>query len=368
MAGMTKDELAKLKPKEKDYMVALARVRGIYLRIYPDGSRVWLFRSKAGKKTLGNYGQWSVGTLEVEAARLWERVRAGKPLDGDEESTLPTMDELWKTFEREYFLENDLSEAYKTSFTEIWFRYIQPKLGSKRLDEVTSGDAKEILMELLEDNKKTPYNQVRSHLSVIWKWADAAHTDVLGRNWVYGRPHQYSPEKNRAFSLEEYKAFGNAIKRSRSPYKWNVLFLCLTGSRAGIFSHWNPAWVKEFHLDFPEKTKWVKNARWVIMPGKVPSLLSKMVLPLQTEQVSHSMESLCKLAGIERLGTHIPRKSYSTWGVRPPLDIKQEIVDAIINHKAPKTQRSYFLWDPPSLLPFAEQIHQHILSLMEIEL
>jgi len=376
---MTMDQIKKVQSDGTKLTIGLAGVRRIYLRIAPGGHRSWIarvtFQGKPLEITLGPYSQWNFAALEEESGRIKKLVDNGKDprlpvvkVHDDPNWDLPTMNQVWPMFEATYFREEQSSEAHKDEFIYLWGKFIKPYIGELRIDKISTASGLAVLSPLLERGKKSTYNHVRSHLSVIYKWIDAAYPDKLGRNWVYGRSHQNIPEKKRIFSEEEYRALGNAIKRSRSPYKWAVLFLCLTGSRGGIFTGWDPNWLEGNFLKFPDGTQWVKDAEFVIMPGKVPTLLDRIPKPLTTDQIDNSMESLCRMAKIPKLGTHIPRKSYSSYAVKKPIEIDQRIVDAIINHKAPKIQRAYFQWTPEELLPYAERIHQHIMHLMDIEL
>ena len=357
----------------KTLTVGLQGVRRVSLRVLPTGAKSWIWRCQYKKKdcwiTMAPYGQWNLSQIEAEAARLAGLLKRGEDprLPEERPSTLPTLDEIWPSFKSSYFREFNLSEAYATSFEEQWNLHIQPKIGHLRLDRVNSARAGDILDPLLNRGCKTTFNHLRSHLSVLYKWCDIRYPDAMTKNWVSGRKHQATDVKERFLSDEELRAFGAAWIKSKSRLKYNVMFCLLTGSRAGIFHKWDPAWIQNGSLKIKKGTKWVKHARYILLPKQVQCLLPHLVTPETTDHIGNSVDSLISLAKIKGpVGTHIFRKTFTSHGVM--LEIHPNIVDSLVNHKGSKLVQAYQQWETAKLLPFAEQIVDHLVELMGIDL
>lgn len=169
----TDRQLSALRPAETKYDVAVADSRGLGLRVYPTGAKVFGYRytSTSGARrrlVLGAYPDLSLAEARAKAAALRVEVREG----GDPAGERAAEKEKARTGETL----NDLAEAYWAAAEQglhggrrrpksletiakersNWMRHVAPRVGDVRLEQARRRDFKELMKSLVRETKLAP--------------------------------------------------------------------------------------------------------------------------------------------------------------------------------------------------------------------
>ena len=133
--SLTDLAVKKLKAKEKRYLIA--DERGLYIEVYPNGTKTWRFRSaKGGKQIRISLGPYPEITLS-EARNICEEMRR-KMVHGEELKEKKDM--IFSEIANEW-LENrirpDKAATYIESIEQRLKNHILPVIGDKPLSEIT---------------------------------------------------------------------------------------------------------------------------------------------------------------------------------------------------------------------------------------
>ena len=123
------------KPKEKDY--TLSDGNGLYLMVWPNGTKVWLFKksinSKIQKKTLGRFPEVGISEARFTAKALTEELTC---TTSDEARAKESSSQTLKQVYEAWFM---LKQAEIKNWRDISSRFenhILPKLGNKRFASI----------------------------------------------------------------------------------------------------------------------------------------------------------------------------------------------------------------------------------------
>lgn len=159
---------------------------GFGLKVSPTGRKVYILQYRTREQTredaprritIGKHGEFTPDKARVQAAKLLRDVKAGDdPRETWKRGEAHTVEELSKRFLKEYLpAKKRPPRASTISFYEGLFRcHILPRLGKKRVDEITTADVERLHAAMRE----TPYVANRT-LSLIqyafdqaerWEW------------------------------------------------------------------------------------------------------------------------------------------------------------------------------------------------------
>lgn len=369
-------QLEKLKTPEKTVAIALSGRLGLFLRMYPSGGHQWYWRGKLRQRTIWVRigplvsSRWTLRSLQNEAVRLRDLVDQG--IDPNtrkkaKKDTTPTLDEAWEQFKVEYLIPIR-STAYLNGMEGRWKLHIHPSFGSMPIDMVTTATAMEIVSPLLQRKKLTTANHLRSQLSKLYNWcAGRWPNKVQTTNWIKSVTKAEVHASEVIFTRKELAALGKGFLRSRAKYKLSALWLLLTGSRSGVLTVWNSAWVDGQFVVIPKGVEGVKNARAIVMPRSATWLLSKMEFPVSQSGLRHALDDVVSQAGITKKGisTRTLRKTWSSQGAE--IGEPEAMIDALQNHKGSAIKQAYIRRSCEAMLPTAEKIAAHLLQVMGID-
>jgi integrase len=369
-------QLVKLKTPENPEAHALAGRLGIYLRLYPSGDHQWYWRGNLGLNPIWvKIGPklssiWTLKALQDEAIRLRQLVdkkidpNAPKPKPVD---IIPTLDEAWEAFKAEYVIPLR-SAAYLRGMETLWRLHIHPRFGSMPIDTVTTETALEVVRPLLQGKKLTTANRLRSQLSKLYNWsAGRWPKKVDAVNWTKAVSKAEVPVNERVLTKKELAALGKGFLKSQTKHRFAVLWLLLTGSRAGVLLVWNSSWVEGQFVIIPQGVEGVKKARAIVMPESAASIISKLAFPLTSSALRHAVDDIISHAGITtgRISPHTLRKTWSSLGA--DLGEPEPVIDALQNHKGSAIKQAYIRRSLEAMLPTAEKIATHLLDVMGID-
>lgn len=173
-AAITTDrQVSALKPAETKYDVAIAGSRGLVLRVYPTGAKVFGYRytSTAGARrrhVLGAYPDLPLADARAQAAGLRLEVRAGGDPAGaraeekEKARTGETLDELaeayWSAAAQGLHggRKRPKSPATIAKERSHWGRHVSPRAGSLRIAELRRADIKKLMQDLVRETDLSP--------------------------------------------------------------------------------------------------------------------------------------------------------------------------------------------------------------------
>ncbi len=236
MAKITKRSVDGAAPGEQEYFIWDEELKGFGLRVYPSGRKMYLAQFRAGGRVrrvnVGLHGAITAEDARTEAMKHLSVVRLGgdPAAERDRRKASPTMKEFGKQFLEEHVASHckpTTQAEYKRS-VEL---FINPKIGSHRIIDVTRGD----IVELHQSMKATPYqaNRTLGVLSIMFTVAHTwgVRTDGVNPCWKVKR---YKEEKReRYLTAEELARLGRALRESNTEREAVncIQLLLLTGCR-----------------------------------------------------------------------------------------------------------------------------------------
>jgi integrase len=168
----TDRQIAGLKPAETRYEAAVEASRGLCIRVYPTGAKIFELRYTARngarrRHVLGAYPDLSLSDARSKAAALRVSVVDGadpaaeRAAEKERARTGETMSELaeayWKAAAVGLHGGRKRPKRASTLAKERrWWRHIEPKLGAKRFAEIRRADIKAFMRDLATDSGLSP--------------------------------------------------------------------------------------------------------------------------------------------------------------------------------------------------------------------
>lgn len=203
---LTDRTIANRKPPKKE--VFLNDGGGLYLRLRPDGSKLWLFRfslpkdaqnkSARSKLSIGPYPDVRLAVARDKAQDYRERLAQGidirldkqpspaepaTPVLGldDDEYVPDTVGELFDVWFKRYVLVNRKAKNDQDSIKGRFNKYIRPKLGDERLSAVRGKQILGALDPIVRSGHKRQANLSLADLNQMFDYA-------VPREWIQGNP------------------------------------------------------------------------------------------------------------------------------------------------------------------------------------
>jgi len=362
-------ELSTMPPSKQ--LQAWSGCEGIYLRI-GIRKRSWYWRGtlRMGHTSiprtisLGDWTRWNVAELKDRAAELRRMCERGiDPLVHREFSTsqesdsiqAPTWDDVWPVY---LSSKTGIGETYREDISGKWKRSISPYLGSLRVDATTTAD-----IERMFDSygaKRSTSVHIHRILRPFLPWARRRYPGIPAD--LLDRPvAKETPSQDRLWR-EEIIRFGEALRECKYLQKWNVLFLLLTGSRAGILTNWDSSWINEDRIEIPMGLEGLKHARTCLVTPPVANLLHRLV-PCTHSALRNCVILLCRKAGLKPLSSHDLRRSYISEGC--DIGVPEEVMLALTGHVSrSQIGRVYNHRDMLTRMPQAMQVAEHLMRLL----
>lgn len=198
MANTTKQlsdtEIRRAKPKEKEY--SLADGKGLYLRIKPSGSKLWVFNytrpitKKRANLGLGNYPDFSLAHARTEAQTLRSTLAQGvDPQEYRQElhqrasdayaNTFQNIADKWLTLKKPA-----VSESYFKKIDDRLGKYIFPKIGNLPIHKINAVAVIQVISPIADEGKLETVKKLCRWVNEVMVYA--VNTGVIHANPLAG--------------------------------------------------------------------------------------------------------------------------------------------------------------------------------------
>ena len=284
---ISKRTVGKLPVGDKDAVYWDRELLGFGVRVYPNGTKVYVVQTRAGGKSkrmaVGRHGVISPDQARRKAAQMIARIKAGE--DPDPEATkkppAPTVAEL-----AERYLVEHVQVRCKPRTVEAcrWLvkKFVLPDLGDMAIDEVE----REHISDLHHKHRNTPY-QANRILEVVRKMFNLAEAWGLRKDG--GNPcrfvQKYKEKKRERFlTEEEFRRLGRVLNEIEAEGPENlsavtaIRLLMLTGCRLNEIQtlRWEDVDLDAGELRLPDSKT---GARMVPLSNAAVTVLSALPRP-----------------------------------------------------------------------------------------
>jgi integrase len=248
--------LESLKGQAKKYEVWDERVRGLCVRVLPNGTATFYYVfSFYGRTRWHRIGPLVIGIKEArrQAVQLIARVANGEDPQAEKRSkrSAGTFRQLHQRYVEEHAKRNNRSWQVADRLVRIHAK----RWDNLRPDQITKADVRQVFDSI---NAPIMANRVKASLSAIFGWA--VKRDIITVNPCKGVDSNKESDRDRILSDAEVLIFWRSCAELADPVKAKVLkTLLLTGQRSTEVS----------------RMRWehIKDGRWWEMPGaRVPEL------------------------------------------------------------------------------------------------
>ncbi|MCH9647792.1 MAG: tyrosine-type recombinase/integrase [Deltaproteobacteria bacterium] len=354
--------IRKIAPPEKGVLqIPDSRVDGLWLRVYPNGRKIWAlrkFRTGLGRirKTYGPYP-----SLSLQEARKIATVDLGILASGGDPrsqvSAAPLVRELLEAYSSQHL--PSLKPSSRREYSRIIDKELLPALGERHLAEVDKMVVAKALAKI-EPRGRVLRNRTQAILSSAYSWASQSGWNVS--NPCYGLKLKTEAKRRRVLSDDELPAAWEAMKAYRGVAGRALQLMLLTGQRGGEVRRMRWEDLREdaggeggIWWTIPE----TKNGRphsvyltpmaleildvldsggrgWVFAAKNARTHLDRNVLPRAAARINKALEA-------EATWTpHDLRRTVETSLAR--LGVDPFVVDRITNHSVPGIRDRYNQW------------------------
>lgn len=221
---LTDVKIRQAKPAEAPYK--LTDGGGLYLEVRPNGSKLWRYRYRLGKKenlyAIGSYPEYSLAEARAERDAAREHVRAGKhPSHVRQTERAKQLAENRNTFKAvaEEWIDERLgqrAETYRSQCRRAFVRDVYPAIGRLPMREITAAQILDILRKMDGRGATTLALQVRQWISAVFRYGVATlRADADPAAALKGAIQRKEINHSRPMSREQLGQYLAAVDRYR---------------------------------------------------------------------------------------------------------------------------------------------------------
>ncbi len=360
---LTKATVETLETRPTKWVAWDDKVRGLGVAVYPSGDKSWVldYRTKDKKQRRQTIGRADV--LHPDTARQMARevlVAVAKGSDPLAEQRIrvaePTISDLEAAFTPEH--NKKVKGSTQAGNKSLWNAHILPRLGKKKVKEVTEGDIARLLDQLEEipttANRcirllSKAYNHARRRAGA-WEWPAIASNPCRGA--------ELYPENKveRYLDPEELKRFMAALDAwpvtpTQRRFAAMLRLLLTTGCRRGEIAtaRWSMVDFDEALLVLPDSKT---GAKEVHLPPDAIVVLRELYRTKSSEWVIEGDTAETPISGFSKLWTsflahaqikglriHDLRHNFASFAVDAKLSLPE--IGGLMGHKSPQTTARY---------------------------
>ena len=359
---VTDRQVKNLKAEDKSRIHYDEKLRGFGVRVYPSGRKSFVlnyyYKGRERRMVIGGYPEWTVLAARKQAE--WFLVEIGKGRDPLEQRNnnraAPTVQDMFERYEKDYMPK--LAPRSAQDQRSMFVKSILPRLGSKKVEDVTFNDCEALHRHLTKDrplraNRVIEVLRRAFNLAIRWGWLERNPASGIEKNPEYKRERYLSPDEINRLVAE----------LDRHPQKTScdaIRFILLTGCRRGeaLNATWAQfddglrIWTK------PAATTKQRRVHRVPVSTKVTELLKARQKTSTSNYVFESVggraltdikktwAAVTKKAKIGDARIHDLRHTFASIAVSEGLSLP--IVGAMLGHTQPQTTSRYaHLLDAP---------------------
>lgn len=341
------------------------RLYGFGIRITKAGNKAFILnyhvKGQERRITIGQYPTWTVLAARKKAEELKLRVSQGfDPLESRiTDRNAPTVREMWERYERDYLPK--LAKRSRQDQTAMFKKSILPKLGSKKVADVTFSDCERLHRNLTNDrpiraNRVIEVLRRNYNLAIKWGWVD--------RNPAIGIERNAETKRERYLTKDEINRLLAALEEHHRTTSCDAIKMMLfTGCRRGeaLKARWDQfddelrIWTK------PAATTKQRRIHRVPVSSTVTDLLKQRKYRSKSEfvfpgddgkaltDVKKTWATVVKNAEIKDIRLHDLRHTFASIAVSQGQSLP--IIGAILGHTQTQTTARYaHLFDDPLVL------------------
>jgi integrase len=368
MAKLNKRTVTAALPKADPYLIFDDEIHGFAVRVHPSGEKTFVMRYRFGgadrKLSLGRFG--SITADKARGMALKARANLADRTDPGAErrklSASASLESLGERFLREHVLVR-CKPSTQSEYRRCVKLFINPKLGRRRVAEVTRAD----IAELHHSLAHVPYQANRAlgvlskmfNLAEVWGLRpDGSNPCRHVRKYREIKRERYlsARELNRlGKALDEAKrrqpdAKGNYVEAPESPYVVAAFkLLVLTGCRLGEIQFLKWDYVEEDRLELPDSKTGAKTVP--LGPEAIavlealprvwgnPYVIAGEVEGQPCTDLQRPWRRIRKLAGLEDVRIHDLRHTFASFAVSQGESLP--MIGKMLGHTQVQTTQRY---------------------------
>jgi integrase len=349
---------------------------GFGVRVYPSGRKSFVVSYRADGKqrffTLGRYGELTLHEAKTRAMEVLAAVRRGEDPSGDRLAyrQSPTMEDLAERHMREHVRPRKKPKGIEND-ARIWRKHVLPRLGKKKVADVTRADIYQLHAEMGVKTKGQANRTLATlskafNLCEVWGWRPDGSNPV--------RHVQRYPENKRERYLSQAELLRlaealNEVERLQleepAPIA-AIRLLLLTGCRSGEIKE-----LRWSEVDFDRKclrladsktgrkTIYLSSGALEILAGierqpDNPYVIVGANPGCHLVGLTRAWYRIRKRAGLEDVRLHDLRHTYASIGAG--LGLSLPMIGTLLGHTVPATTQRYAHLAAHPMLEAAERI------------
>ena len=352
---VTDRQVKNLKAEEKSRIYYDEKLRGFGVRVYPSGRKSFVlnyyYKGRERRMVIGSYPEWTVLAARKQAE--WFLVEIGKGRDPLEQRNnnraAPTVKDMYERYEKDYMPK--LAPRSAQDQRSMFIKSILPRLGSKKVEDVTFTDCEALHRHLTRDRPLRANRVIEAlrrafNLAIKWGWLERNPASGIEKNPEHKRERYLSPDEIRRLLVE----------LDRHPQRTScdaIRFILFTGCRRGeaLNATWDQfdselqVWTK------PAATTKQRRLHRVPISSEVTNLLTKRRNTSNSKYVFESIAgkpltdikktwvSLTTSADIENARIHDLRHTFASIAVSQGQSLP--LIGAMLGHTQTQTTARY---------------------------
>lgn len=362
MARITRRAVDALTAREREYMVWDSDIKGFGVRVHPSGRKVYIVKYRDGgrviKKTIGPHGAIPPAAARGRAAEIITAARTGRDLTGQvlppRTNGAPTVRDLAGRFLDEH-VAGHCKPSTAHSYTLAIRRHVLPRLGPRRVAEVTRAD----VASLHQRMRATPFaaNRTLGIMSAMFSAAELWGLRPQGSNPCRYVKRFRETKRERFLSDAEYRRLGAALREAEStgavaaPAVAAIRLLMLTGCRLSEIMNlrWNHVALEARELRLPDSKTGAKvvhlgESAVAVLRGIArregnPWVIAGRRPGTRIASLHYPWGRIRTLAGLDDVRIHDLRHSFASGGLRVGEGLT--MIGRLLGHSEVKTTARY---------------------------
>lgn len=373
---VTDRQVKNLKAEAKSRIHYDEKLRGFGVRVYPSGRKSFVlnyyYKGRERRMVIGSYPEWTVLAARKQAEWFLVEIAKGRdPLEQrNNDRSAPTVQDMFERYEKDYMPK--LAPRSAQDQRSMFLKSILPRLGSKKVEDVTFNDCEALHRHLTKDrplraNRVIEVLRRAFNLAIKWGWLERNPASGIEKNPEHKRERYLSPDEIRRLLIE----------LDRHPQRTScdaIRFILFTGCRRGeaLNATWDQfdselrVWTKPAATTKQRRLHRVPVSQKVtcLLKARAPSVSSRFVFESTNGRpltdIKKTWATVTKAAEIENARIHDLRHTFASIAVSKGQSLP--IVGAMLGHTQAQTTARYAHLFDDALKAAAETVSAEMVS------